>query len=190
MEKIVARPGHSFVTLDLCQPLLRLAALFSSNAFLCKALVEKQDIHSQTARLIWGEQFDRAELTQQKKMRLDSKLALFDLLYGRGQAAPRLVEQISEHLDGAVGIIESSKVESAFAAILGKMDDDVRQAIPLTAKVVYHKDDAWIIECEEGHVETLVKILSGMSFERSNEQYMIPFPVVVDVKPEAFVPDP
>ncbi len=76
--------GWSLVVADYAQMELRLAAAEAGDALMKQAFQRGEDLHTVTARAIYGEAFDAAEDGTRKQMRQISKSANFGLLYGSG----------------------------------------------------------------------------------------------------------
>jgi DNA polymerase I-like protein with 3'-5' exonuclease and polymerase domains len=76
--------GWSLVVADYAQMELRLAAAEANDALMKQAFQQGEDLHTVTARAIYGDAFDLAEDGTRKQMRQISKSANFGLLYGSG----------------------------------------------------------------------------------------------------------
>ncbi|GGM78598.1 hypothetical protein GCM10012275_56550 [Longimycelium tulufanense] len=76
---VVADPGHIIVAADYSQVELRVLAALSGERNMTEAILRGDDLHDTTARLIWGEQFTKA----QRKI---AKAGNFLTVYGGGAA--------------------------------------------------------------------------------------------------------
>ena len=79
----VPEPGFVFLGADYSQIELRILAHFSGNAAFVQAFRSGQDIHRQTAAVIWG--VPVSEVTP--RMRADAKTVNFATIYGQGPFA-------------------------------------------------------------------------------------------------------
>jgi DNA polymerase-1 len=77
-QAFVAAPGHVFLSADYSQMELRLLAHFSQDPTLLKAFAEKEDIHRQTAGIVFN---IHPELVS-PEMRRAAKVVNFGIIYG------------------------------------------------------------------------------------------------------------
>ena len=75
---MIARPGYRIVAADYSQMELRLAGVESDDEAMCKAFMEDRDLHTLTAKAIYGTDEPTSE------QRRVAKSANFGLLYGAG----------------------------------------------------------------------------------------------------------
>ncbi|KIM10298.1 MAG: DNA polymerase I [Sulfuricurvum sp. PC08-66] len=93
----VAREGKTFIGIDYSQIELRLLAHFSQDPVLVESFQKGLDIHTQTARTLFGEEAAQAK-------RAVAKTVNFGLLYGMGPK--KLSETLGISTSEAKGIIE------------------------------------------------------------------------------------
>jgi DNA polymerase I-like protein with 3'-5' exonuclease and polymerase domains len=111
---VVAPDGWLLVDADFAQMELRLAAAEAEDAVMIQAFKDEQDLHTLTARAIYGAAFDEADDAERKQMRQIGKSAAFGLLYGSGAKGLRSYA-------GAMGIQmsleEAAEVRDKFHAL-------------------------------------------------------------------------
>lgn len=102
-----ARPGFKFVNIDVSQLEVRVLAYLSQDEALIQAYEQGQDIHSNTARLIYGEDFT-------KQNRTDGKAAMFGYVYGA--SAMSLVYSNKMSIENARDLIAG--FETAYSGVV------------------------------------------------------------------------
>lgn len=56
---LVARPGHSFLSIDYKQQEMRLFAILAKEANMIEAIRQRLDIHTEVAKLVWGDEIKK-----------------------------------------------------------------------------------------------------------------------------------
>lgn len=81
----IARPGKVFLVADLQQAEVRFLAVLSQCPTLIESIMSGEDLHTQNAIIIYGQQvWDAGDAEEQKKMRSAAKTMTFGVNYGMG----------------------------------------------------------------------------------------------------------
>jgi len=101
----VAPEGHVIVSVDGSQMELRVFSWLANDEAYAGPIRRGEDIHSATARAIYGATFDSATPEERKMMRTRAKRVSFGVLYGIGPEG--LAKQINASVDEAKAILDA-----------------------------------------------------------------------------------
>lgn len=116
----ISDPGRVFVAFDYSQVELRLLAHLSQDERLIQAFKEDQDIHAQTASLVFGVPKEKLSSTLRRR----AKVINFGILYGMTPYG--LSQELRIPTEEAKAFIEN--YFAAFPRVRGFLDDIIKQA--------------------------------------------------------------